>query len=178
VAAGTTELTLKDKHPDCDFTIEQLCRTKRLPKDVIWFPGMILITDGAHDRKHVVVSVTDLGVQEDQYGNPHQLWAVAMRCLGHFYADNRFKLSRTRKEFQREIYVKPGQPCFGQLMGFRPSQPIGDVKPFKVHKPFKSKVPNIPVKGADGSITDNGVVIIGPKSSPPPEAILDSFRLK
>lgn len=165
-----TELTLKDKHPDAPYTIEQLCRTERLPAGTHWEAGMITTTDGAHDRKHLVVSVTDMGLQPPPHGGPPmQCYAVVLIHLGHFYADNRFKLAPRRTEKQQELWVSAGEPPTGRIRNFILARPIGDTKPIKVkaHKTFTMK--------PKGPIT---VTLDKPLPKQTPEAVLDSFRIK
>jgi hypothetical protein len=170
----TKQIGLKDLVPDTTFTAEQICRTRRAPALTIWSAGMIVATDGAWDRKHVVESVTDLGVCERQYGSPARCWAIVLRGLGHFYADTRFKLAPKSKSIQRELWANhPDQ-----------TDPVGRVDNFMLVEPFGTGVPFVKAPaGSKPKKSSPTTTLYAPSASKyvpklSPEAVLDSFRVK
>lgn len=171
---NSTSKGFRAKLPGTSFTPEQLCRVKSQPTLTVWEPGMIVTTDGAHQRRHLVVSVTNLGVQNSQYlSGKRQVYAVVLRHLGYFYADNRYELSRQRRDAQHLMNVLPGEEPHGNLGSYRLVTPVGDTKPVRLAVKKSSWV-----SAALGS--PHGASSPPKKPSPPPspEAVLDSFRVK
>lgn len=124
------------------YSAEQLCRVKFAPKFTIWAPGMICRTDGAHQRRHLVRSVTDMGLTAHPWvaGKHAQHYEISLLALGVFYADDRFTVSPGRTENQRSMYVDPGDSPAGPLGSFHLVIPVGDVKPSKLVKPWMTRM--------------------------------------
>ena len=143
---------------------------------------MVTSTDGAHDRKHLVVSVTDMGVQPKTYGHgDEQVYAVVLRTLGHFYADDRFKYSARGTENQRELRCPVGSPPVGRVHNFILSVPVGSKTPPKTHdapktkKVFhKGKMITVAIDWVDPKAVSGG----GTQPAKSPEAVLDSFKIR
>lgn len=169
-------LKLKDRVPGTPYSVEELCRVKRLPPNALWQTGDILATDGAWQHRHVVESVTNMGLQPYPYGSaPTRCFHVVLSYLGEFFADNRYRLSPTLKKSQRELWVHEGNDPTGHLGNLRLVQPMGSTKPVKTSKPKKPYVP-IWTKSKMQPFTVPGG--IGQVPSPSPEAVLDQFRVK
>lgn len=167
------KLTLKDRIPGTKYTVEDLCRARKLHEDVVWEPGMITTVDGAHQRRHLVVSVTDMGLQShNYYAEERQTYEIVLQYLGEFYADNRFKLAPRQVRNQRTLHVPAGAPPHGRLGSTVLVQPVGSSKPVKVPKPPK---PPKPKPYAPVWATQSATLRGTPRA---PEAVLDSFRIR
>jgi hypothetical protein len=175
-------------------SVEELCRVRRMPKDTIWAPGLIVALHGYHQARWVVESVTDMGVHEQPYysSGPRQLYAIVLRNLGYFYADNRYIPPKRDNTRQLELYVPVGHAPTGSVGSRYLVEPTGGFKPpvqyltfqekrdlwRKRHEEFNAKMAaEKAAKGAPAMTfaklgEEVAAVIMKP------EAILDQFRVQ
>ncbi len=107
------------------FTAEQLCRvqTKLGMKVQV---GTILARNGAFQHKFVVEKITFVGPHAEY---PHMdVWAVAVRNLGVFFADNEFVLAANSQVKERYSLVQKGGQFNYDIGGYVPVIPVGDKK--------------------------------------------------
>lgn len=94
---------------------------------------MIVTTRGAHQHKHMIVSVAHLGILPSEWsGSDMETYVVTLRYLGQFFADNRFRVSRSQRVSSRQVQLAPGSPPAGQFGNLMPAQPLGDLRNPKI----------------------------------------------
>lgn len=176
-------MKLTDKVPGTKFTAEQICRCHVVPEGTEIRKGQVLAYVGAYNNKYVVESITFLGTGPGEWGTgTYDIYAVAVRYLGQFFADNRVKPASKRRGVIKEIrvYQTVGNPHITQIKSLRPVVPVGDVKPVSPKKlVYSSEMEQLTPEQLNKIVQVYGAPpVAAPAPKPlPPEAVLASFRV-